>query len=199
MSDSKVKISALFREWLGLNCIVLDTETTGLGDDAEVVEISLIDASGAVLLDTLVKPSKPIPEEVTKIHGITNEMVANAPTWADIHDEFISIITNRVVVIYNAQYDVRVLLQTVDLNNLDAYMRREMMEALGSKGVACAMLAYAEFWGDWNDSRGSYRWQRLEAAARQQGVTIDGTAHRALCDVKTTLGVIQAVAANYVY
>ena len=196
MNDSKSKVSFLFRKWLDLNCIVLDTETTGLGEDAEIVEISMIDASGAVLLDTFVKPSKPIPEDATRIHGITDEMVVDAPTWAEIHDKFISIVTGRTVVIYNAQYDVRVLLQTVDLNNLEASDRRKMMEALGSKGVACAMLNYAEFWGDWNESRGNYRWQSLEAAARQQSVTIDGTAHRALCDVKTTLGVIRAVAAQ---
>ena len=54
--------------WL-LNCAILDTETTGLYDDAEIVEISIIDENGGVLLDTLVKPLKPIPAEATAIHG----------------------------------------------------------------------------------------------------------------------------------
>ena len=71
--------------WL-LNCAILDTETTGLYDDAEIVEISIIDENGGVLLDTLVKPLKPIPAEATAIHGITNEMVATAPTWVAIHE-----------------------------------------------------------------------------------------------------------------
>lgn len=48
------------QEWL-TNCLILDTETTGLGDDAEIVEIAIIDQDKNVLLNSLVKPSKPIP------------------------------------------------------------------------------------------------------------------------------------------
>ncbi|WP_374188802.1 exonuclease domain-containing protein, partial [Shewanella morhuae] len=47
---------------------------------SEIVEISIIDAvSGEILLDTLVKPVGVIPDDVIAIHGITNEMVADAP------------------------------------------------------------------------------------------------------------------------
>lgn len=56
------------------NYIILDTETTGLDNTAEIVEISVINDQGEVLLDTLIKPTKPIPGDATAIHGITNEM-----------------------------------------------------------------------------------------------------------------------------
>jgi DNA polymerase-3 subunit epsilon len=38
--------------WLATNALILDTETTGLDDDAEVVELAVIDCAGTVLLDS---------------------------------------------------------------------------------------------------------------------------------------------------
>ena len=163
--------------WL-LNCAILDTETTGLYDDAEIVEISIIDENGGVLLDTLVKPLKPIPAEATAIHGITNEMVATAPTWAAIHEQVAKIVASKPLVIYNADYDLRLMAQTAVQYGLTP---------IGTE-AGCAMLTYAEHYGEWNEYKGTYRWQKLTNAAAQQGVVIDGKAHRALADVKMTLG-----------
>jgi len=181
----KEQASVMASSWL-LNCNILDTETTGLDDQAEIVEISIIDQLGNVIFDSLVKPQKPIPAEATAIHGITNDMVATAPSWADIHDEVCRIVSCKPLVIYNADYDMRLMAQTAALYGLQP--------VTANAGVHCAMLAYAEFYGDWNDYKGSYRWQRLTAAAAQQGVVTDGQAHRALADVMMTLGVLQAMA-----
>jgi DNA polymerase-3 subunit epsilon len=50
--------------------VVLDTETTGLGHDAEIIEIAIICAfSGKTFINTLVKPRNPIPPSATAIHG----------------------------------------------------------------------------------------------------------------------------------
>jgi hypothetical protein len=98
--------------WINTEALTLDTETTGLGSDAEIVEICLIDVAGIPLFNTLIKPTKPIPDEAVAIHGITNEMVATAPTWADIYDQFILLIADRTVVIYNADFDVQIISQT---------------------------------------------------------------------------------------
>ena len=57
------------------------------------------------------------------------------------------------------------------------------------------MQAYAEFHGAWNEEKKSYRWQKLSAAAAQQGVTVTN-AHRALGDCLTTLGVVRAMAST---
>jgi DNA polymerase III epsilon subunit-like protein len=50
------------------DCLLLDTETTGVGDGDEVCEITILDASGTPLLNTLVRPTQPIPAEATGIH-----------------------------------------------------------------------------------------------------------------------------------
>ena len=109
----------VFKSWLLSNPLILDTETTGLGSDAEIVEISMVDAQGKIVMDTLVKPSKPIPADATRIHGITNEMVANSPTWPELYDEFAQLVKDRMVIIYNADYDVRIIDQTCKAYSLE--------------------------------------------------------------------------------
>ncbi|RMN18591.1 hypothetical protein ALQ63_02890 [Serratia plymuthica] len=175
------------QQWLDENCLILDTETTGLGDDAEIVEITIIDTTGKVLLDTLVKPSKPIPAEASAIHGITDAMVMGAPEWKVIFPQVDALISGRTVVAYNSAYDVRLLDQTIDIHDVLPEIKN------GFPKFQCAMLAYAEFYGQ-KSERGGYKWQRLTTAAKQQGVVIEGAPHRALSDCLTTLGIVIAMA-----
>ncbi len=174
------------KKWLKDNCLILDTETTGLGNDAEIIEISIIDCSGKMLLNTLVKPRNSIPAEATAIHGITNEMVAAAPTWRDIHWQLMALIRTRTLVIYNVDFDVRLILQTAGINGCGFGFLELNAE--------CAMRNYAEYYGQWDEKRNKFKWQKLVNAAEQQGVIIEGTPHRALSDCKTTLGIIRAMA-----
>ncbi|WP_392432801.1 3'-5' exonuclease [Yersinia sp. HM-2024] len=174
------------KKWLKDNCLILDTETTGLSGIAEIIEISIIDCTGKVLLNTLVKPRALIPDEATAIHGITNEMVAAAPTWRDIHWQLMALIHTRTLVIYNVDFDVRLILQTAGINGC-GFGFLEL-------NTVCAMRNYAEYYGQWDEKRNKFKWQSLSNAAKQQGVVIEGTPHRALSDCKTTLGVIRAMA-----
>ena len=172
------------RKWIEQNALILDTETTGLDETAEIIEVSLIDCHGTVLMNTLVRPSQPIPEEASAIHGITNIMVVNAPSWQQIRRHFLELVSGRPVLIYNADYDTRIIRQTdapygLPLPALDAH---------------CAMLTYAEHWGQWDERRDNWKWQRLTAAAEQQGVIPEGQPHRALADCRMTLGIIRAMA-----
>ncbi|HHH0188721.1 3'-5' exonuclease [Yersinia enterocolitica] len=182
------KFAARYRanRWLKNNCLILDTETTGLSGIAEIIEISIIDCTGKVLLNTLVKPRALIPGKATAIHGITNEMVAAAPTWRDIHWQLMALIHTRTLVIYNIDFDVRLIMQTMEINNCGfAYLELN---------AECAMRNYAEYYGQRDEKRNKFKWQSLSNAAKQQGVVIDGTPHRALSDCKTTLGIIRAMA-----
>lgn len=174
------------QQCLNRNFLILDTETTGLGDDDEIVEITIIDTTGKPLLNTLVKPSKPIPAEATAIHSITNEMVKDAPTWPEISPQLCSLISGRNIAIYNADYDIRLLEQTDRIWKVTPNLSAPTQ-------TVCVMQEYAEFYGQ-RSERGGYKWQKLTAAAEQQGVKIEGTPHRALSDCLTTLGVLKAMA-----
>lgn len=91
---------------------VVDFEaTTFPGDDAHITEVAVVHidlAPGAVptvALSTLIRPPIPIPEQATRVHGITDEMVAAAPTWAERIDAFDAACAGRVVVAFNAPAD----------------------------------------------------------------------------------------------
>lgn len=178
------------QQWLSNKCLILDTETTGLGEDDEIVEIGLIDSHGATLLSTLVKPLKPIPAEATAIHGITNAMVENAPSWPGVLARLCELISGQTVVIYNRDYDTRLIDQT------NAAWEAAIPLDIERPEFACAMLAYAEFYGQSDSKRGGYKWQKLTEAVKQQGVDNQAGAHRAIFDCLATLRLIKAMAAG---
>jgi DNA polymerase III subunit epsilon len=173
--------------------LVLDTETTGLGSDAEICQIAIIDAQGNVLLDTLVKPVQPIPQTATAIHGITNEMVASAGIFPA--DLVCSLIADKHVIIYNAGYDVPLMYQSVEALGIsgDAIIDWDVMA-----NFHCAMKAFAPIAGDWNSYRKSYRWKSLAAACSFYGIPVPEDAHSALADCLSTLAVCKAMAAEAV-
>lgn len=169
-----------------INCVILDTETTGLGNQDEICEITVIDAETAEpLINTLIKPKHSIPEEVIKIHGISNNMVFKAPDYLSIHHDLASLFKEKKVIIYNASFDLRMLQQSALKYNITP---------LDVSSVTCAMKWYAEYYGQWNYSRDDFKWQRLCNAAKQQGIDIqDLTAHSALDDCKITQRLIKKV------
>ena len=173
-----------FRKALaGKEFLVLDTETTGL-HDGEIVQIAIINSAGETLLDTLVKPAQAIPADATAIHGITDEMCNDAPIWPQITGHIESLVSGKELVIYNAVYDRKMMHKSQERHNLPKIEWKDICS------FHCAMEAYAEYFGDWNNYHGSYRWQRLSAAAHRCGVTVEN-AHNALGDCLMTLGVVK--------
>lgn len=175
------------RELLETDFVVVDTETTGLGPDAEIVEISIIDRDGIDFFTSLVRPNVPITPELTAIHGIDNDIVRNAPSWKDIHDCVMHLFSNRRIAIYNAEYDLRML--------------RQCSQAAGrrlpdlSRQSKCVMQIYSKYRGEWSDKHGNWKWHKLSAAAQACGVDASG-AHRALADTRMTLGVLKHIASQ---
>ena len=102
----------LARDWASREYAVLDTETTGLGELARIVEISCIDRAGNVLVDSLVNPGGPIPAEATAIHGISDADVAGAPTFPALWPRVLEAVRGaEVILVYNAAYDRRLIRQ----------------------------------------------------------------------------------------
>lgn len=175
-----------FTDMMTIRPLFLDTETTGLGRDAEVCQIAIVDYDGDVLLDTLVHPTRPIPPDATAIHHITNAMVARAPTFAEIWRQLDETLYLRNVIIYNAEYDLRVLRQSARVKGLTFEPRAKFY---------CAMWAYAEFHGEYDDYRGSYRWIKLGVALRQMGIdAANVTLHTALADAEMTRRLVRKIA-----
>lgn len=87
----------------------LDTETTGLGPDARVVEVAVVHMDWhslpRVVFSARVNPGRPIEPGASAVHGITDADVADAPAFAAIFPELLQAIEGRVVCAYNAPYD----------------------------------------------------------------------------------------------
>lgn len=157
---------------------ILDTETTGLDENAEVIQVGLIDGAGKVLMDNaLCKPFAPIPAEATAVHRITNAMVSDAPSFFKVYSELTRLTEGRVVVIYNKTYDLRLIRQSLrEFSTPPPFMPAR---------VECAMLPYSDYVGEWNDYHQNFRWQKLA-----------GGDHSAVGDCLATLEVIKRMARN---
>ena len=164
--------------------IFLDTETTGLDQRAEIVEIALIAHDGTVLLDSLVKPTRRISYDATRVHNISNEMVADAPTWAELWPQVQALLSGRRVGIYNAEFDLRMIQQS--------HAAHKIADGSAGSRAFCIMKLYAEFYGERSGQRGN-KWQSLEKAARQCGIALPNS-HRAGADALLARAVLEYMA-----
>lgn len=187
------------------DAVILDTETTGLGESDQVIEIGIIDAmTGETLFHSIVKPvACQVSEEAQAIHGITEAMLVGAPSWLEIHEQIMSILSGRKVIGYNVDFDLGMLgrshamaVHCGDGFKGNPFERCDAMhEALQAIRNASedVMYWYAEFAGDWHEYFRSYTWQKLSNAYYQECGKALKDAHRALGDCAATREVVQAV------
>jgi len=95
--------------------VFLDLETTGLSpkDDGitEIGAVILEEGQPAREWSTLVRPPKPIPPEIARMTGITNEMVRDAPTFAEVAPQLAALLDGALMVAHNARFDYGFLKQ----------------------------------------------------------------------------------------
>ncbi len=104
--------------------VVFDVETTGLNAEYErITEIGAVKISGNQIVDSfncLVNPHKTIPEHITKLTGITNDMVKDSPDETVVIPDFLKFCDDAVLVAHNAPFDIRFLssaLKRLGINN----------------------------------------------------------------------------------
>lgn len=94
--------------------VVLDTETTGINPKyCRIVELSAIKLGANYTpiscFTTLVNPEQPIPEDAEAVHHISDEMVADAPTFPEIATSFAEFIDGCRIVGHNVKFDLEFL------------------------------------------------------------------------------------------
>lgn len=152
--------------------VVFDIETTGLSKEKEMItEIGAVKVADGKIIDrfsTFVNPQRPISAEITKLTGITDDMVKDAPTIENVLPEFLKFCEDTVLVAHNASFDtgfIRIAAERAGLGEL----HHTVVDTLE---LARALLP-------------ELNKHKLDIVCEHLGVTLNGH-HRAVNDAEAT-------------
>jgi DNA polymerase-3 subunit epsilon len=184
LTEVKTKSSKWATERLAdSNTVIVDTETTGLPSrdpDTEICQLSITDNKGKPLFSMLLKPNKPMGDEVIGIHGITNEQVQFQPMFPQVAKIISFVLENKHVVCYNSAFDIKLLW---------SLFKKYELPVPKVTGISCAMEEYSRWCGEWNTKKEDYKWQKLPNLSGMP-------AHDAYSDCVSTLKVMELMAKN---
>jgi DNA polymerase III epsilon subunit len=152
------------------NYIFFDVETTGLYplENDRIIEIAMIKTSKGNIIDSIdmmINPGITIPNEVTKINNITNEMVRDSRIFdRELGQKILDFIQDYVIVAHNASFDLSFL--SVELAK--AGLSFENWKAVDTLKMAAIVFP--------NQSN------KLETLIRRYNILPEGNLHRALID-----------------
>ena len=144
--------------------VALDFETTGLDPKVdriiEVAAIRFVDGEPKKRFSTLVNPKTHISSFITKITGISNDMVLNAPKEEQIVDDFLRIIDKYPLVAHNIRFDWNFLVELCNRHNKDIpdnpqYDTLQLARCVLFDHPVFNLGALSEFYG--LDASGSHR------------------------------------------
>jgi DNA polymerase III epsilon subunit-like protein len=186
LRSSVNKESVRVRQWLADNAgkvVYLDTETTGLANNDQIIELAIIDNLGATLFNQRFKPSVAIHPEAMAVHNITEADLAGCPRWPQYQEQISQILTGKVAVIFNQGFDIRMLQQTAAAFNCP-------VDWIAALPTQCAMMTAVRAYGATN-RHGTIS---LANAAGEAGLSWHGQAHNALADCDMTRRLMMAIA-----
>jgi DNA polymerase III subunit epsilon len=157
--------------------VVVDVETTGLsahyGD--RICEVGIVRARDGEILDTyqtLVNPQRPISPGASRVNGLRDEDVCNAPVFGEIAGEVLARINGAVLVCHNAPFD---------LGFLDAELSRLALPWQPAEVIDTLVIARRYY---------NFHSNSLSTVADNLGIETP-QAHRALGDALTTFQVFR--------
>ncbi|MCL6473100.1 MAG: 3'-5' exoribonuclease [Firmicutes bacterium] len=108
--------------------VVIDLETTGLDHRSEqIIEIGAVKMNGrspSVTFEQLINPNRLIPPTITKLTGITNDMIYNAPDIDSILPAFVNFVGDSTLVFHNASFDISFLNRAARKAGLKSFRNR---------------------------------------------------------------------------
>ncbi len=159
--------------------VLIDLETTGFPTDpgVQVIEVTVLDQTGVVLLDTLVRPQGHIPDGASRVNRIYDADVANSPAFPEVYPQLAGLLNDQIAVAYNYTFEQDVL---------SAVCRRYALAPFRPRGWWCPMRAYATF-------TGVQRYFKLTEAVFREKIPVTN-AHRAIGDCRMTLALVRKMA-----
>jgi DNA polymerase III subunit epsilon len=157
---------------------VVDTETTGLGADARVLEVAFVVLDERLVevasFETLLDPGDDVDLGATHIHGIARADVRRQPRFTAVAKRLEQTFQGSVFVAHNASFDLRMLRQEAQASGTPIELPSDYLDTM----VIARRLGLPG---------------KLVSLADELGVRVD-TAHRALADVRTTAEVLRRLA-----
>lgn len=155
----------------------LDLETTGATPLRDrITEIALVRYEEGVEVarwQTLVNPQMPIPYFIQQLTGITDEMVADAPTFAEVADTLAAYLEGSVMAAHNVRFDHGFLKS--EYRRLGQVLRQRVLCT-----VKLSRLLYPQ-----------HKHHGLDAIMQRHNLTTE-TRHRAMSDVELMIGFVEA-------
>ena len=117
--------------------IVFDTETTGMDPETgdKLVEIGAVELINhiptGVTFHRYINPQRDVPEEVVKVHGLTEEFLKDYPIFKDIADDFIEFVgDDGILVAHNSKFDMSFINNELSLINKNTYKDDRVIDTL---------------------------------------------------------------------
>ena len=159
--------------------LIIDTETTGTGSDARVIELSIIDTEGSILFSQLFSTGEPLPEVIPGITGITDEMLEEMPSFGEKAEEIGAILNGKTIIGWNVSFDKRIV---------------ENEFASAGKLALLSPAAWEDAMELYSLSQGkAKKWCKLIRAKEEMGIG-ESQEHRATADCLDTLFILKRAA-----
>ena len=161
--------------------VVFDFETTGLEySKNEIIEIGAVKLKNGEIVETFscfIKPKEEIPEEITRLTGITNDMVKDAYTIDKVIPDFYKFCYGCVIIAYNIDFDYKFL----------NFQATKLGYKFTNRQIDAMYLARLNVVGAKNF--------KLSSICAKLGVSLEG-AHRAINDTIATAEVVKLISDN---
>ncbi len=158
------------------NCCIIDTETTGLDTQCcDIIEIAVVKVRNSVIVDeyqSLINIDYELPEYITELTGITNDMLKNAPYCTTVFKEFKEFIGDDILIGHNVHFDINFLYDNLE-EVFGVHLTNNFVDTLR----ICRKLYPDE------------KHHRLSDMTTLLNIPVD-IAHRALDDCRTTFALL---------
>lgn len=119
------------------NLAILEVDTDGLFADADILRMALVNQNGEVLYDQLVQPRRPLGAKISRLTGISEEMLEHAPHLSEVWPQVQAAFAGRYVLSYNLEFDSGKLSESAERYDLPS------LPLIGE----CLMLRAQEYYG----------------------------------------------------
>ena len=115
---------------------VLDTETTGLSvaKGHRIVEIGCIELKNQIptnkTFHCYLNPQRKVSEDAIKVHGYTDEFLADKKKFSEVADDFLNFIQNKKLIIHNAEFDISHLNNELKLSGKTLISKDNVIDTL---------------------------------------------------------------------